>query len=130
MKKKGFNQLVIAITIVIGILLFAVLGMAISARTKCPPKEERQVMYSAYDGSIVHGSNIIALLRKSAPADGVTFVIDNGVSVREYNGYERSMIDKNSPDTYIAPRDTYKAVVERTTGDEINLLTFTIVTDK
>lgn len=31
MKKKGSNQLVLAITVVIGILLFAFLGIAISA---------------------------------------------------------------------------------------------------
>ncbi|MBQ9303100.1 hypothetical protein [Butyrivibrio sp.] len=130
MRIKSKNFIITIIMLVI-ILIFFLLYLKAPAtnNTQCPPYvSTKEAMYAAWDGSVVHGSNIISLLQNSSADDAITFVIDNGVSKKEYNAFDSALTDRFAADTYINPTDMYVCVVMRNSDDKINMLTFHIVT--
>ena len=125
-KRKNFIITIIMLVIILIFFLFY-LKAPVTNKTQCYVSTE-EAMYTAWDGSVVSGSNIISLLQNSSADDAITFVIDNGVSKKEYNAFNSALIDQFAADTYIKPTDMYVCAVMRSSDDKINMLTFNIVT--
>ena len=127
-KSKNFIITIIMLVIILIFFLFY-LKAPVTNKTQCPPYVfTKEAMYAAWDNCIVSGSNIVTLLQNSSADDAITFVIDNGVSKKEYNAFDPVLTDQFAADTYIKPSDGYICTVMRNSDDKINMLTFNIVT--
>ena len=124
------NDLLITMIMLVIILISLLVCLKVPAtnKTQCPPYvSTKEAMYAAWDGSVVHGSNIISLLQTSSVDDAITFVIDNGVSTKEYNTFDPALTNQFVAETYIKPADVYVCAVTRNSDDKIDTLTFNIM---
>ncbi len=91
---------------------------------------DASVNLAQYDNVFIPGVQVVNTIKTidDETDSKIRFLIDNGVTVTEYNGYDRRLIDKNSLDYYINPVDRYLSEVTYDSEGDIDVITFSVQT--
>jgi hypothetical protein len=91
---------------------------------------DASVNLAQYDNVFIPGVQVVNTIKTidDETDSKVIFLIDNGVTVTEYKGYDRRVVDKNALDYYINPVDRYLSEVTYDSEGDIDVITFSVQT--